>query len=229
MPTVLRKPGVKANKEWFSLADISKIASKKNQTQKFVDDLNYFMEKFKINTKKRVAHFIAQCIVETSYFNTSLEDMRYRTAERIAKVFPGKFAEARKSGKPRNPSEFVNKPMRLGNFVYANKNGNSDEESGQGYKYRGAGFIQMTGRDKYISFLAYTSDSDIFIYGAEHVSKYYACASSCFTWAILLKLNDVADQASSADDVTKIVNYYTDTYKKRRDAYNLVWSIIKNK
>lgn len=100
------------------------------------------MNEFGINTPKRQAMFLAQCAHESGSFGRIEENLMYR-AETLLKVFPKYFktlAEAQK---------FERKPEKIANRVYGGRMGNGPESSGEGYKYRGRGLIQLTGKDNY--------------------------------------------------------------------------------
>lgn len=87
--------------------------------------------------------FLAQCAHESGYFRRFSENLNY-SLEGLLKVFPKYF----KYGY-RDPYEYRNKPQRIANVVYANRMGNGDEKSGDGWKYRGRGLIQITGKNNY--------------------------------------------------------------------------------
>lgn len=87
--------------------------------------------------------FLAQCAHESGYFRRFSENLNY-SLEGLLKVFPKYF----KYGF-RDPYEYRNKPQRIANVVYANRMGNGDEKSGDGWKYRGRGLIQITGKNNY--------------------------------------------------------------------------------
>jgi putative chitinase len=110
----------------------------------YVDPLNEVCGKFEINTIERIAMFLAQVGHESGGLSVIQENLNYR-AERLAVVFPKYF-------KGINTSEYAHNPEKIANRVYANRMGNGDEKSGDGYKYRGRGLIQLTGRNNYSSF-----------------------------------------------------------------------------
>ena len=111
---------------------------------KFVDPLNKAMEHFEINNSKRVAMFIAQVGHESGGLNHTAENLNYKAAT-LSKVFPKYFRD-------NDPEEYAHNPEKIANLVYSNRMGNGDEESGDGYKYRGRGLIQLTGHDNYKHF-----------------------------------------------------------------------------
>lgn len=100
--------------------------------------------KYEINTLNRVAGFIAQCAHESSAFSITKENLNYSAAG-LLKIFKKYFTEA-------TAAQYARKPEMIANKVYANRMGNGDEKSGDGFRYRGRGFIQLTGKENYSSF-----------------------------------------------------------------------------
>lgn len=97
--------------------------------------------KFEINTKRRVAHFLAQ-LAHESGFRPVEENLNY-SAEGLCKVWPKRFT-------PQLAVDCARKPERIADIVYQGRLGNT--EPGDGFKYRGRGFIQITGRDNYTKY-----------------------------------------------------------------------------
>jgi putative chitinase len=101
------------------------------------------VDEFELRPDNRLAMFLAQCGFESEQFNTLRERTSYRTPKVLMEVFPREFpTEA--SAMP-----YVLNPAGLANFVYANRNGNGDVATGDGFKYRGGGLIELTGRGNY--------------------------------------------------------------------------------
>lgn len=98
--------------------------------------LNYYG----INTPLRLAHFFAQIDAESGLKPIS-ENLNY-SPKRLSEVFPKYFTRSQ-------CNEYGGKPEKIANRVYANRMGNGNEGSGDGWKYRGRGFIQLTGKDNY--------------------------------------------------------------------------------
>ena len=106
--------------------------------------------KFGITTNLRLAHFLAQCALESNRFKATVENLNY-SAQRLLKVFPKYF-------KGVDPALYANNPVKIGNRVYASRMGNGNEASGDGFRFRGRGYIQLTGRNNYTSFSNFIGD-----------------------------------------------------------------------
>jgi putative chitinase len=134
-------------------------------------------------SKIQAAHFFAQCAHETNNFKRFEENLNYTKADNILRVFSWDFDENK--DKKINPLErekaesMVKSPEALANFVYANQNGNGPESSGEGWKYRGRGAIQLTGRANYQAF-AMEFDCPIVMSNPELVATKYAFESAIF-------------------------------------------------
>lgn len=105
--------------------------------------LNAAMQRHGIESPDRIAAFVAQLAHESGEFSRLTENLMYRTAARIHAVWPKRFPDEG-SARP-----FVGNPEALANRVYANRLGNGDAGSGDGWRYRGRGLIQLTGRANY--------------------------------------------------------------------------------
>lgn len=100
---------------------------------------------FEINTPVREAAFVAQCAHESASFTHLEESLFYRTPERIRAMWPSRVTSMQAA------AQLCGHPQQLANLVYANRNGNGDESSGDGWRYRGRGLIQLTGRANYLA------------------------------------------------------------------------------
>ena len=99
------------------------------------------MEEFEIDTPKRIAMFLAQCAHESGYFQAVKENLNY-SADGLTKIFPKYFRDV-------NPQDFHRQPQKIANRVYSGRMGNGDEASGDGWKFCGRGYIQLTGKSNY--------------------------------------------------------------------------------
>lgn len=153
---------------------------------------------FGITTNLRLAHFLAQCALESNNFTATVENLNY-SAQRILQIFPKYF-------KGIDPAPYAHNPAKLGSRVYANRMGNGDEASGDGFKFRGRGYIQLTGKNNYTSFSNFVGEDCVA--NPDLVASKYPLASASFffnsnnIWAIC---DQGADDAT-VTKVTKAVN-----------------------
>jgi putative chitinase len=110
----------------------------------WADALASAMSQFEITSPARVAAFLAQTAHESAGFTRLVENLDYSGA-RLMVVWPGRFPTLEKA------APYARQPERLANFVYARRLGNGDEASGDGWRYRGRGLLQLTGRGNYRS------------------------------------------------------------------------------
>ena len=154
---------------------------------------------YKIDTALRLAHFLAQTGHESAQFKAVSENLNYG-AKGLRGIF-GKYFPTDALA-----AAYERKPEKIANKVYASRMGNGDEASGDGYKYRGRGYIQLTGKDNYKAFDA-TVPEDITA-NPDLVATQYPLLSAAWFWK-KNGLNAIADKG--ADDaavtaVTKRVN-----------------------
>jgi predicted chitinase len=107
----------------------------------FVASFNMWAVHFGIDTPLRVAHYLAQVFHESAYLRCTEENLNY-SAEALLRVFPKYFNKG-------NVSLYTRNPQRIANRAYANRMGNGSEGSGDGYRYRGRGYIGTTGKANY--------------------------------------------------------------------------------
>lgn len=107
----------------------------------WTDPLNVAMARFEISTPLRQAAFVAQCAHESGHFLNLEENLHYSAAV-LLRVFPQHFTAM-------EASRYANQPERIANRVYADRMGNGNEASQDGWQYRGRGLIQLTGHDNY--------------------------------------------------------------------------------
>jgi putative chitinase len=153
------------------------------------------LPKYGINTPRRVAHFVSQCAHESNNFRSLEENLNY-SADSLTRVFPRYFG----AGK-RDATQYARQPEKIANYVYMDqfrtaKMGNINE--GDGWRFRGRGLKQLTGRDNYTRFgksVGMTAEE-----AAEYVAtEKGAIESACWFWDTN-KLNTIAD----TDDVVKM-------------------------
>ena len=154
--------------------------------------------KFNITTNLRLAHFLAQCGHESGGFKAVNENLNYG-AKGLLGVFPKYFNAA-------TAAQFERKPELIAAKVYANRMGNGDEASKDGWKFRGRGYIQLTGKSNYTNFTKFIGEDCVA--NPDLVATKYPLASAAFffnsnnLWAICDKGADDATVTA----VTKRVN-----------------------
>lgn len=140
---------------------------------------------FEINTPERIAAFLSQVAHESVEYTVLQENLYYTMPERIMQVWPARFHSV-EMAKP-----YTENPAKLASFVYANRGGNGDEESGDGYKYRGRGGIQRTFKNNYQRFKDVTG-KDVINYPEMLISPETGVLSDCVYWQDN-RLNDYAN------------------------------------
>jgi putative chitinase len=122
------------------LAKILKM--KPAKAGEWIDAINATFEKFDISTPERQACFLGQCAHESGGFTALSENLNYSAAS-LCRVWPKRFPTVT------DGQNYERNPQKIANKVYANRMGNGDEESGEGFAYRGRGLIQLTGKSNY--------------------------------------------------------------------------------
>ena len=174
---------------------------------------DYLLKNAEINNSHRIAHFLAQVFHETDYLTITEESMNYVHTSRIAAVWPNR-PEAK---------QYVGQPEKLGNCVYANRMGNGDFASGDGYKYRGRGILQTTGKEDYDKFgkrcgVDFVNNPDL-ICSAEHALK-----PAIYEWTDK-GLNRYADE-NNIKVITLRINGGYVGYQERQQIFAQIYPII---
>lgn len=174
--------------------------------------------KFEITNTLRLAHFLAQCGHESGGFKSVQENLNY-SADGLKKIFPKYF--------PGTLNElYAKNPEKIASRVYSSRMGNGDETSKEGFKFRGRGYIQLTGKSNYTAFAKFIGEDTVA--NPDLVATKYALASAAFffnsnkLWAICDKGADDATVTA----VTKRVNGGTiglaDRIKHFKEYFNLL-------
>lgn len=181
------------------------------QARAFAEPLAKACARFSINTPARIAGFLAQCRVESSEFTAMEEGLWYTTPERIRAVFPSRVPSLA------DAATLTRNPQRLANRVYAGKLGNGDEASGDGWRYRGRGLKQLTGRANYAA--AATALARPYVEQPDLVAQPDdACLTAAWFWSSV-KGNLLADSAQW-DAITRAVNGPAMLLADRRRQYS---------
>lgn len=167
--------------------------------QAVLNELPLVMEKFGISNANRLSHFLSQVAHESGNFKFVNENLNYG-AKGLMSIFKKYF-----------PTEalakaYERKPEKIANKVYANRMGNGDEASGEGFKFRGRGYIQLTGKNNYKAFSDFIGEDCVA--NPDLVATKYPLTSAAFFFHTN-KLWDLCDKGHSHDvvvAVTKRVN-----------------------
>ncbi|PUB76373.1 MAG: glycoside hydrolase family 19 [gamma proteobacterium symbiont of Ctena orbiculata] len=160
--------------------------------EQYIDDLELTLPKYGIaNSKVRLAHFFSQVLHESGCMRYDMENLNY-SAKALRAVF-GKYFKTK-----RQAEGYARQPEKIANKVYANRMGNGAESSGDGWRYRGRGLIQLTGKNNYRTFAKWIGDDRI-IDDPDLVASEYAVHSAVFYWD-KNNLNRIADK----DDVVRM-------------------------
>lgn len=182
-----------------------------SDAEQYINQLEEVLPKFGIaESKLRLAHFFAQVLHESGCLRFDMENLNY-SSEALVKVF-GKYFRTKEEA-----DACARQPEKIANRVYANRMGNRGETSGDGWKYRGRGLIQLTGRSNYKAFADWVGDERV-VDEPDLVSSEYAVHSAVFFW-VKNDLNKLADK----DDVvslTRKVNGGENGLAHRRELLN---------
>jgi putative chitinase len=165
--------------------------------ENFLDEFNTQFPKYNINTPLRISAYLAQGAYESAELRELVENMYYTTSERLQKVWPTRFLTVAST------QPYLKNPEKLGNFVYANRLGNGNVESGNGYFYRGRGWFNGTGKNFYQT-MSNLTHHDFINNPDDMANPKYAVLSACEEWNSS-NLNLYAD-AGNFRRITKIIN-----------------------
>lgn len=182
-----------------------------------------------VNSKIRLAHFLSQCAHESGNFSVVFENLNY-SADGLAITFKSDFdlnrnkiLEATELLKTR---QLARKPEAIANFVYANQNGNGSELSGDGWTFRGRGYIQLTGRANYLKFSKFIDDDCV--QDPDLVATKYPLASAAFFFTSN-NLWDICDLGSDSQVVVRLtrrINGGQNGLADRLQKFNYFWKVL---
>mgnify|MGYP001273125863 FL=1 len=177
--------------------------------------------KFYKFTPARAAHFFAQTAHESGNFKAFSENLNYG-AKGLLGIFKKYFPTEAKA------AEYERKPEKIANLVYANRMGNGDEASGDGYKFRGRGALQLTGKDNYKAFADYMKQPEI-MENPDLVATKYSFESAIFFFD-KNKLWSICDQGVSDASIlalTKRINGGTHGLEDRKEKTYKYYEYVK--
>ncbi len=194
----------------FTRDKLSNILTKNKEISEWYGLMKNLLPKYDIDTENRVAGFLAQCGHESLQFTVLKENLNY-SADALNRVFPKYFKRA-----GRDAEEYHRQPEKIANVIYASRMDNGDTASGDGYRFRGRGVIQLTGRHNYTKFGESINKSPDEVVSYLD-SKQGALESACWFW----KTNGLNKYADSQDIVgmTKRINGGTIGLEDRKKHY----------
>jgi putative chitinase len=176
---------------------------------------------FSINSNERLAHFLGQCNHESGGFTVFLENLNY-SGSALWALFHTHFETSAEA------ETFARQPERIANRIYASRMGNSDEDSGDGWRYRGKGCIQLTGKsnhDAFFSTMDLDSNTDPML-----ICTNYPLLSAAWFWN-QHNLNNVADNGidtATITTITKKINGGTLGLDDRAAKTNSYFALLSN-
>jgi predicted chitinase len=190
---------------------LKEMGVSESDAAQYIDQLEQVLPRYGIaDSKLRLAHFFAQVLHESGCMRFDMENLNY-SSEALRRVFARYFPTKAEA------DAYARNPERIANRVYANRMGNRSEASGDGWRFRGRGLIQLTGRSNYRAFAAWLDDERI-VDDPDLVSSEYAVHSAVFFWD-KNGLNRFADR----DDVvglTRRINGGDNGLAHRRELLN---------
>lgn len=196
---------------------IDYIKLKNHLPVRVFNELQECAVQYKINTPLRMAHFLAQCAHESTNFTRTRENLNY-SADGLLQTFPKYFTEE-------TANEYAHNAVRIASRVYANRMGNGDESTQDGWTYRGGGDLQLTGLNNYRAFDAVCNDDVLTT--PDLVATKYPLTSAAWFWNTL-NLNKLADKSdiNFIVDITKKINGGTNGLNYRIKYFNSFYEAV---
>lgn len=202
---------------FFTLEQFKKCFPNCKEPTAWFNALQKILPENGITTKNQTICFLAQCGHESQEFNTMRENFNY-SADGLLKIFKKYFT-------PDQAAVYARKPEKIANRVYANRMGNGNEASGEGFKYRGIGLIQVTGKEN-ITNCSKAIFGDLRAVDTPEVllDKENAIKSACWFWN-KNGLNKFADQLDM-NTLTKRINGGTIGIEERKKLLAKIQTIV---
>jgi putative chitinase len=178
--------------------------------EKYLNHILETFEKFDLSTIERQAAFLSQCAHESANFSQVVENLNY-SKEALLRTWPKHFADINFA------TPYHRNPQMIANRAYRNRMGNGDEASGDGWKYRGRGFIQITGKNNY-RVCGDALDIDLMASPELLETSKYAVLSAGWFWHVN-HINDLADDENTLE-VTRRINGGTNGLTDRISKYD---------
>lgn len=177
------------------------------------------MEKYEINTALRLSHFLSQIGHESGNFRATIENLNYG-AKGLRTTF-GRYFPTDELAK-----QYERKPEKIANRVYANRMGNGPESSGDGWKYRGRGYIQLTGKTNYAAIDRVVEEN--ILETPDLISSKYPLLSAGWFWNSR-NINRVADRGTAHEvvkEVTRLINGGTNGLEDREAKFHKFYKLL---
>lgn len=185
---------------------------------KWADSLSATCERFEINTPLRIAGFLSQIAHESGGLKFVSENLHYRASSLMA-VWPSRFPNADVA------NAYAMQPEKIANRAYCDRMGNGDEASGDGWKYRGRGLIQLTGKDNYAAF-SMKCDNEALTKPELVAEPDLAAESAGWFWSTR-NLNNYADEGN-VEGMTRRINGGTNGLDDRQAHYDKLMSYFNS-
>jgi putative chitinase len=184
--------------DFFTEDAVRQLIPKVKNFDEWYNNLLNILPEYDIDTPKRVAAFMAQCGHESGGFTLMQENLNY-SAKGLVGTFK-KYFPTEAHAKP-----YERKPEMIANRVYANRMGNGDEASGEGWYFRGRGIVQITGKNNYTKCSQSLFESNVLVENPDLLLETeYAIHSACWFWSAA-RLNELAD-VGDMKTMTKRIN-----------------------
>lgn len=184
--------------DFFTEDTVRQLLPKVKNFDEWYNNLLNILPEYDIDTPKRVAAFMAQCGHESGGFTLMQENLNY-SAKGLVGTFK-KYFPTEAHAKP-----YERKPQMIANRVYANRMGNGDEASGEGWYFRGRGIVQITGKNNYTKCSQSLFESNVLVENPDLLLETeYAIHSACWFWSAA-RLNELAD-IGDMKTMTKRIN-----------------------
>ncbi|MEL6562587.1 MAG: hypothetical protein AAFQ94_30740 [Bacteroidota bacterium] len=197
--------------------------------------INAYGKEFGINNVSKLHHFLGQSNHELGGFrNLNKEEDTYYSPNRLIAVFPSRFSTTGEEDGKEKASDYAYNSVKMANYAYANKNGNGNEASGDGYKFRGRGLFQLTGKDNYEDFntfynnrfltdISFTSNPSLVASNTE-----ISVISALWYYREVVLKNINVNSNTTVDDVTEYINVAKLEIDKRENKTNQAKNNIAN-
>lgn len=189
--------------------DTRKLAAFCQNAVPYAAGLNAAQARFEITDGPRLRMFLAQLAHESRWFTSTVESLFYTHAERVARIFRRAFDRDRDGAisqlEIENAEPYVRQPQKLANLVYAGRNGNGDEASGDGWRFRARGPIGLTGRANYLAASLFIHGDDRYVRNPDLVCDPFEGALVAGWYWHRAGCNELADRGDF-DAITRKIN-----------------------